>query len=112
SGLAVVSEDGDGPFEFEGMPQEITPTDAFYVVSKNFVDPTVDSSGWSLEIGGMVERPLSLSYSDLLLRNSREIVATLECISNTVGGPYISNAVWEGFPLKDLLDEAGLLPGI
>ena len=112
SGLAVLSEDGEGPFAFAGMPQEITPTEAFYVVSKNFVDPTVDSSGWTLEVGGLVERPLSLSYTDLLLRDSQEIIATLECISNTVGGSYISNAVWEGFPLSTLLDEAGLMPGI
>lgn len=99
-------------FEIEGMPHELTPTDAFYVVSKNFIDPRVDSSGWSLEIGGLVERPLSLSYTDMLLPESREFVATLECISNEVGGPYIGNAVWEGFPLSALLDRAGLRPGI
>ena len=37
----------------------------FYVVSKNFSDPTVDASGWSLGVGGLVDRPLKLSASDL-----------------------------------------------
>jgi DMSO/TMAO reductase YedYZ molybdopterin-dependent catalytic subunit len=110
--LAVITEDGAGEFEFPGMPSEITPVGAFYTVSKNLVDPNVDASGWSLEIGGMVERPLSFSYSDMLLRDSREFVATLECVSNPVGGSFISNAVWEGFPLSEILNEAGLLPGI
>jgi DMSO/TMAO reductase YedYZ molybdopterin-dependent catalytic subunit len=103
---------GAGPFAFAGMPHEITPTDEFYVVSKNFVDPTVDSAGWTLEVSGMVDRPLSLSYSDLITRPTTEFTSTLECISNPVGGKYISNAVWQGFTLKSLLDEAGLQPGV
>jgi DMSO/TMAO reductase YedYZ molybdopterin-dependent catalytic subunit len=103
---------GDGPFEFAGMPAEITATDEFYVVSKNIVDPKVDSTKWSLEISGLVERPFSLSYSDLLTRPSIEFVSTLECISNFVGGDYISTAVWRGIPLKALLEEAGLQPGV
>jgi DMSO/TMAO reductase YedYZ molybdopterin-dependent catalytic subunit len=111
-GLSIIAADGEGDFEFAGMPEEITPVGAFYTVSKNLIDPTVDTSGWSLEVNGLVERPMSLSYTDLLLRDSSAITATLECISNPVGGQYISNAVWKGFPLSELLDEAGLLPGI
>ncbi len=106
------TEPGGGPFAFAGMPLEITPTDEFYVVSKNFQDPTVDSSSWTLEVGGMVDSPLTLSYSDLMARASVEFVSTLECISNTVGGKYISTATWRGFPLVELLREAGLHDGI
>ncbi|MDQ3549147.1 MAG: molybdopterin-dependent oxidoreductase, partial [Chloroflexota bacterium] len=103
---------GEGPFAFSGMPLEITPTDEFYVVSKNFQDPTVDSSDWTLEVGGMVDTPLTLSYSDLMMRESVEFVSTLECISNSVGGKYISTATWQGFPLVELLREAGMPDGI
>lgn len=102
----------DGPFAFAGMPREVTPIDEFYIVSKNFQDPHVDRSAWSLEVGGLVERPFSLSYSDVLARESVEFASTLECISNTVGGTYISTAIWQGFPLADLLREAGLQDGI
>lgn len=102
----------EGPFAVAGMPREITPTDDFYVVSKNFQDPRVNSAGWTLEIGGLVDTPLTLSYSDLLMRDSVEFTSTLECISNSVGGKYISTAIWRGFPLVTLLREAGLQDGI
>jgi DMSO/TMAO reductase YedYZ molybdopterin-dependent catalytic subunit len=94
------------------MPQEITPTDEFYVVSKNFQDPSVDTSSWTLEVGGLVVQPLTLSYSDIVARESVEFTSTLECISNSVGGNYISTAIWRGFPLVELLREAGLQDGI
>lgn len=102
----------EGPFAFAGMPREITPKDEFYVVSKNFQDPHVDSADWTLEVDGLVDTPLSLSYSDLLLRESVEFTSTLECISNSIGGRYISTAQWRGFPLVTLLREAGLQEGI
>jgi DMSO/TMAO reductase YedYZ molybdopterin-dependent catalytic subunit len=103
---------GVGEFEAAGMPEFYTPNDAFYVVSKNLVDPTVAVVDWSLEIGGMVDRPMSLSFSDVMARDAHEMAATLECISNRVGGSYISNTTWTGFPLKELLDEAGLQDGV
>jgi DMSO/TMAO reductase YedYZ molybdopterin-dependent catalytic subunit len=46
------------------------------------------------------------------VRESQDIDATLECISNTVGGTYISNTVWTGFPLRELLEEAGIQEGV
>jgi DMSO/TMAO reductase YedYZ molybdopterin-dependent catalytic subunit len=99
-------------FAVAGMPQPVTPLGEFYVVSKNFIDPRVSASEWSLEIGGLVERPLDLSYSDLLARPTIEFVSTLECISNPVGGSYISTARWQGVPLAALLDEAGVRDGV
>ncbi len=99
---------GEGDFEVAGMPEFYTPLDAFYVVSKNLVDPTVDAVDWSLEVGGLVDNPLTFSYSDVLARSSSDMASTLECISNRVGGSYISNTIWTGFPLHELLDEAGV----
>lgn len=103
---------GESTFEAAGMPEFYTPLDAFYVVSKNLVDPTLSELEWSLEIAGLVDRPMTLSYSDILTRESSEMAATLECISNRVGGTYISNTIWTGFPLKELLEEAGLQDGV
>ncbi|MFT3854313.1 MAG: molybdopterin-dependent oxidoreductase [Ilumatobacteraceae bacterium] len=39
-----------------------------------------------------------------------ERVITLTCVSNTVGGDLVGNAVWQGVLLKDLLDRAGVDP--
>jgi DMSO/TMAO reductase YedYZ molybdopterin-dependent catalytic subunit len=41
-----------------------------------------DPSTWRLEVGGLVERPLSLSLRDLHKMPSRALVVTLECAGN------------------------------
>ena len=86
----------------------VTPTPEFYTVSKNFLDPTVGLSGWSLKIGGMVEDDVELSYDELREFPNVEQQATLTCISNPVGGDLIDNAVWTGVRLADMLDRAGV----
>ena len=43
-----------------GTP-EITPVQDFYVVSKNFNDPVVDGRTWRLNVGGLVDHPMTLS---------------------------------------------------
>jgi DMSO/TMAO reductase YedYZ molybdopterin-dependent catalytic subunit len=94
-----------------GQTSEITRTDAFYYVSKNFVsDPEVDIATWKLSVTGLVESPASLSYADLRGRTAIEQFQTLECISNEVGGNLMSNARWTGTSLADLLQQAGIKP--
>jgi DMSO/TMAO reductase YedYZ molybdopterin-dependent catalytic subunit len=91
---------------------EITPSRDFYVVSKNAFDPQVDARRWKLEITGLVDNALSLSYDDIRALPSVEQYATLACISNEVGGDLIGNALWRGVRLKDLLEQAGLKQGV
>ncbi len=94
----------------KGLPPEVTSNRDFYVVSKNppGLDPEVDGSAWSLDVRGLVGRPLKLGYEEV--RGLRPVVTryhTLECISNEVGGDLISNAQWRGVRLRDLLARAG-----
>ena len=49
---------------------------------------------WRLKVGGLVERPLTLRYADLLGLPAVTEYRTLECISNEVGGDLISNGEW------------------
>lgn len=94
-----------------GLPTEITPNDKFYVVSKNvFRDPAIDSQTWRLQITGLVERPLTLTYDDLRGLPASNQYFTLQCISNLVGGDLIGNAEWRGVQLADLLNKAGARP--
>lgn len=90
------------------VASEITPNESFYVVSKNAIDPVVDGASWSLTIDGRVERPIRLSYDELLSLPSVTQFATLVCISNPIGGNLIGNAEWTGVPLRYLLDKAGV----
>lgn len=94
------------------LPPALTPPADFYEVSKNFNNPNVNAAGWKLELAGLVERPASYSYDQIKARPAQQHIATLECISNEVGDKYISNGQWTGFPLRTLLDEAGIKPGV
>jgi DMSO/TMAO reductase YedYZ molybdopterin-dependent catalytic subunit len=103
---------GDAAFRrIPGLATEITPNGAFYTVNEELFPPDVDPVTWRLEIGGLVDRPLSLTYRQLTSMPAVEQFMTLECISNKVGGHLISNAMWTGVPLRDLLAKAGVRPG-
>ena len=86
------------------LPSAITPTDDFYVVSKNLIDPSVDAATWRLRVGGLVAAPAELTLDELRALGEVEQLQTLECISNEVGGHLISTARWRGVPLRALVD--------
>ena len=95
------------------MPPEVTPTEQFYQVSKNYpFDPTVDVTTWRLTVSGLVSRPLTFSYAEFLKAAPPvERFHTLECIANEVGGDLIGNARWRGLRLGDVLELAGVGAG-
>jgi DMSO/TMAO reductase YedYZ molybdopterin-dependent catalytic subunit len=61
---------------------------------------------WRLTVAGDVQQALSLDYEALLQMPWEERVATIDC----TGGWY-SEQVWRGVPLRQLLAQAGSLPG-
>jgi DMSO/TMAO reductase YedYZ molybdopterin-dependent catalytic subunit len=83
----------------------------FYRVDTNLVVPNVDVSTWTLAVGGMVDRPYTLTFDELLAMPMIERDLTLTCVSNEVGGQYAGNARWLGVRVKDLLARAGVSPG-
>lgn len=89
----------------------VTPNNAFYRIDTALSIPRINLASWSLEINGLVDNPLRLTYDDLLSRPQVERVVTIACVSNEVGGDLIGNAVWQGVLLADLLDEAGVHNG-
>ncbi len=104
---------GDDPWtSISYLSPEITPTDEFYFVSKNFVDPVVNNDEWTLTIEGLVDNPLSFTLDEFKQLPSAEQYNTLSCISNDVGGDLIGNAHWRGARLKPLLEQAGPHSGI
>ncbi len=93
----------------KGLPPEITPSDKFYVISKNpsGLDPKLDAAKWSLEITGLVAKPVKLTYEQIRALPSFARYHTLECISNEVGGDLIGNALWKGVRFRDVIGAAG-----
>src|SRR6266487_1356657 len=104
---ATFSYDGT---QYKGsIVQPITPNDLFYCVTKNVIDPKVNIDLWHLEIGGLVQNPATWRFQDLVGFKPTTQETTLMCISNGLDAGLISNAVWKGLPLRDLLDQAGVL---
>jgi DMSO/TMAO reductase YedYZ molybdopterin-dependent catalytic subunit len=92
----------------QGITPFRTPTADFYRVDTRLSLPIVDADSWSLSIDGDVRRAQSWSFDDLLAMPLIERDITLTCVSNEVGGPYVSGARWLGVRLTDLLDRAGV----
>jgi DMSO/TMAO reductase YedYZ molybdopterin-dependent catalytic subunit len=63
--------------------------------------PEIDAAGWTLKVGGAIERPLALTYSDVLSMSMAKASVTLDC---TNGWYTIQD--WGGIPLVDLLELA------
>jgi DMSO/TMAO reductase YedYZ molybdopterin-dependent catalytic subunit len=95
----------------EGISPWQTPNDHFYLIDTTIAVPTIEPKDWSLRIHGMVDRPITLSYADLVGRRITESWVTLTCVSNEVGGGLVGNARWSGVRIADLLAEAGVQDG-
>ncbi|MFI2231624.1 molybdopterin-dependent oxidoreductase [Nocardia testacea] len=93
-----------------GLSPFRTPNDTFYRIDTALRLPALTSADWQLRIHGMVEREIRLTMDDLLRRPAVEKMITLTCVSNEVGGDLVGNASWIGYPLADLLAEAGVRP--
>jgi len=104
---ATFSYDGT---QYKGrIVQPITPNDLFYCVTKNVVDPRVDVGLWHLEVSGLVQNRAVYRFADFKSITPVEQETTLMCISNGLDAGLMSNAVWKGVPMHDLLDMAAPL---
>ncbi len=101
----------------------ITPSDLHYERHHSGV-PTIDPDAYTLRIGGLVERPMTLTLSDLKRLPERSDIRYMECGSNGIrafGGMVpemtpqdfdgmVSTSQWTGTAFKSLLDLVGPLP--
>ena len=121
AGLALTAATGviggglfrDGTFGYDGTRllagtgrKPITPVADFYTVTKNLVDPNVDPAVWRLEVTGAVREPFTLTLAELRTMPGQVQETTLECISNGVAYGLLSNGLWGGVPLSDMLARA------
>ena len=90
----------------DGLAPVITPNGEFYRIDTALAVPAVDPATWSLRIHGLVENEVTLTWDELLALPLDESVTTLACVSNEVGGDLIGNAVWLGYPIRELLARA------
>jgi DMSO/TMAO reductase YedYZ molybdopterin-dependent catalytic subunit len=95
----------------KGAAPFVTRNADFYRVDTAISVPQLETSSWQLAITGMVDHPMTLSFEDLLARPLIERYVTMTCVSNEVGGQYVSTAKFLGARLRDLLRQAGVQPG-
>ncbi|TQJ30111.1 molybdopterin-dependent oxidoreductase [Microbacterium sp. SLBN-146] len=96
--------------DIPGLAPVITPNSSFYRIDTALIVPEIDPADWALRVHGMVENEFFLSWDELLALPLEESVTTLACVSNPVGGDLIGNAVWLGYPLREILARAKPLP--
>src|SRR5438045_5496147 len=115
SALTMINQD---PFNAEAPPEalrgDITATELHYVRS-NFAVPAHDGT---LEVGGAVASPATLTLDDLRALPAVERAVTFECAGNgrlatrplPTGEPWgdyaVSTANWTGTPLAGVLEQS------
>jgi DMSO/TMAO reductase YedYZ molybdopterin-dependent catalytic subunit len=102
----------------------LTPNDAFFVRYHLANMPTsIDPHAHRLNIGGQVDRPLSLSLNELkALGPPQDVVAVNQCSGNSrgyssprvfgsqLGNGSMGNARWTGISLRTVLEHVGIRP--
>jgi DMSO/TMAO reductase YedYZ molybdopterin-dependent catalytic subunit len=69
--------------------------------------PDVSDEQFQLNVDGMVDTPLALSYSDLLAMPPTTLVRTFQCVT----GWQVPHVHWQGVALSEILDRAGVKSG-
>jgi DMSO/TMAO reductase YedYZ molybdopterin-dependent catalytic subunit len=97
--------------EQEKLEQGKIPPGQKYI--KNFIYyaclgvPDVDLSSYRLSVTGNVKSALSLSYPELQKLATKQVERDFHCVTSW----SIKGTVWEGIPMKELFDKAGVLEG-
>lgn len=95
------------------LVERVTPQEKLFVLAP-LGAPEVDLDGWRLTIDGLVDRPAVLSFSDLLEIPKRRIEAFHQCAGDPrqwdLPTRRITNVVWGGVDLADLLKRTGVKP--
>jgi DMSO/TMAO reductase YedYZ molybdopterin-dependent catalytic subunit len=99
-----------GTVNFMGFKaKEITPNNEFYITTYSEKVPDINYAKFRLRVEGQVRNPYVLTMGDLEKMKDKTEFVTLECIGNPIGGDAISNALWDGVTLRNVLDKA--MPG-
>jgi sulfite oxidase len=112
--------DLETPVEF--FNSWLTPVPHFYVRNHMYEPVELDAGVWCLSVSGEVEKPLSLSLSDLSKFEPHSVVNTLECAGNGRGlfRPQVPGVQWgkgavstarfSGIRLRDVLQRVTVKP--
>jgi DMSO/TMAO reductase YedYZ molybdopterin-dependent catalytic subunit len=92
-------------FDFSLLEEGTTPNELFFI-REHFPAPAVSSAGWSLDISGLVDTPVRMTFEDLAAQPPKTLPVTLECAENPAEAGLVSHAEWSGLSLSSLLEKA------
>jgi len=98
--------------DWETLDSWITPQDQVFSVA-HYNKPDIDPASYHLEVTGLVERPIKLTFDDIKKLPRENQLMTLECSGNGVNKGFMAaiyNSKWTGTPLATLLKSVGVKP--
>ena len=82
-------------------------TDRFPVLTVG-PNPKFDLETWDFSVFGGVESKLTLTWDELLALPQKEVTTDIHCVTRWSK----LDTVWRGVPVTEVLDRAGVLPGV
>lgn len=74
----------------------------FYTVTAGY--PSKGREAYRLKVSGLVDRPMTLTYDDLLALPQTQLTKDFQCVT----GWRVQDVHWQGVRLADLLDHVGV----
>jgi DMSO/TMAO reductase YedYZ molybdopterin-dependent catalytic subunit len=91
---------------FSQMVGNVFPVGGWRIYTISGSMPLFDPKTWRLEISGLVRRPASISYQDLLALPRAHQVSTFHCVT----GWTVKDVRWSGVRLRHVFDLVDPLP--
>jgi DMSO/TMAO reductase YedYZ molybdopterin-dependent catalytic subunit len=89
-----------------GITGLIPGADRFRIYTVTGSLPSRSRADYRLSVRGLVERPVTLHYADLLEMPATSLHVDFQCVT----GWRVQNVAWKGVKLADLLDHVGVDP--
>lgn len=93
-----------GTHDPTGLVGLIPVGDTFRFYSVTFGAPRRSAASYTLQVGGLVQRPVTLRLADLQQLPQTELVLDFQCVT----GWRVPQVRWSGVRLADVLEEAGV----
>jgi DMSO/TMAO reductase YedYZ molybdopterin-dependent catalytic subunit len=98
--------------DWEALDAWLTPQDQVFGV-QHYGIPEFKYDAFRLDIGGLLDRPRSLTLDELKALPKKDVLMTLECSGNGSSKGFMNavyNSRWTGTPLAPLLKDCGIRP--
>jgi DMSO/TMAO reductase YedYZ molybdopterin-dependent catalytic subunit len=78
----------------------LVPSGGWRIYTVSGTMPTFDRATWRLDVGGLVEKPVSFTYAHLRALPRAEQISTFHCVT----GWTVKNVHWGGVRISDIFD--------